>query len=134
MDELSKLVAIEEIKKLKARYFRTMDTKDWDEYRKLFTDDAIIDSSEAFTPLDAFGNAIEADLPARAPDPSLYIVGADAFMAAQHYHLDGVSTVHHGHMPEIEFVSETEATGIWSTLKERRLSVTSTVIRYDLPV
>ena len=28
--------------------------------------------------------------------------------------LDGVSTVHHGHMPEITLVSPTEATGIWS--------------------
>ena len=30
---------IEEIKQLKARYFRLMDTKQWDEWADLFTDD-----------------------------------------------------------------------------------------------
>ena len=28
--------------------------------------------------------------------------------------LEGVRTVHHGHMPEIEITSPTTATGIWS--------------------
>ena len=28
--------------------------------------------------------------------------------------LDGVTSVHHGHMPEIELVSPTEAVGVWA--------------------
>ena len=34
------LADIEEIKKLKARYFRLMDTKRWKEWANVFTDDA----------------------------------------------------------------------------------------------
>ncbi len=39
------LLAIEEIKALKARYFRCMDTKDWDGFAALFTIDASLDVS-----------------------------------------------------------------------------------------
>ena len=39
--------AIEEIKQLKARYFRTMDTKDWDGMRDVFADDVVIDTTES---------------------------------------------------------------------------------------
>jgi len=38
---------IEAIKQLKARYFRTMDTKDWDGMRTVFTDDVVMDTSAA---------------------------------------------------------------------------------------
>lgn len=114
MNDIERLVAIEEIKQLKARYFRGMDTKDWDLFRSVFVEDVETDTSEAFTPLDCAGRAIEPTRPARAPDPALKIAGIDAFMKAQHRHLDGMSTVHHGHMPEIEILSDTEATGIWA--------------------
>jgi hypothetical protein len=114
MDDVQRLIAIEEIKQLKAAYFRGMDTKAWDEFRTLFTEDVIVDTTEAFTPLDASGQPIEADQPHRAPEPSLYLQGVGAFLEAQHYHLDGVSTVHHGHTPEITILSDTEATGVWA--------------------
>ncbi len=32
---------IEQIKQLKARYFRMIDTKDWEGFRELFTDDCV---------------------------------------------------------------------------------------------
>ena len=38
--DVSELIAIEEIKRLKARYFRAADEKDWHTLRGLFTDDA----------------------------------------------------------------------------------------------
>lgn len=114
MDSLEKLLAIEEIKQLKARYFRAMDTKDWELFRALFTEDVVVDVTEAFIPQDHAGKPIEADHPRREPDPGLYFEGIDAFMAAQRRSLDGVSTVHHGHTPEIEILSDTEARGIWA--------------------
>ena len=81
---------IEEIKKLKARYFRGLDTKDWDLYRGVFADDMV------FTYLGS-GDVIE---------------GIDAFM---NYASNlKMTSVHHGHMPEIELVLPTAATGIWS--------------------
>ncbi len=84
---------IEAIRQLKARYFRTMDTKDWDGMRQVFTDDVVIDTSEA-------GGAV--------------ITGAEEFMAFLKDALGGAVTVHQGHMPEIEVTSATTATGIWA--------------------
>ena len=59
---------IEAIRQLKARYFRTMDTKDWDGMRQVFTDDVVIDTSEA-------GGGV--------------VTGADEFMAFLQEALDG---------------------------------------------
>ncbi len=84
---------VEAIRRLKARYFRTMDTKDWDGMRQVFTDDVVIDTSEA-------GGGV--------------VHGADEFMTFLTGTLDGTVTVHQGHMPEIDLTSETIATGIWA--------------------
>jgi len=84
---------IDAIRRLKARYFRLMDTKDWVGMRELFTDDVVIDTSES-------GGEV-----AR---------GADEFMAFLREALGDAVTVHHGHMPEIDVTSETTATGIWA--------------------
>jgi uncharacterized protein (TIGR02246 family) len=84
---------IEAIKQLKARYFRTLDTKDWDGYRQVFTDDVVMDTSEAG------GDTI---------------IGADAFLEYLGNALAGATTVHQGHMPEITLTSDTMATGTWA--------------------
>ena len=84
---------IEAIRRLKARYFRSMDTKDWNGMREVFTDDVVIDTAEA-------GGQV-----AR---------GADDFMAFLREALGDAVTVHQGHMPEIDLTSETTATGIWA--------------------
>jgi uncharacterized protein (TIGR02246 family) len=83
----------EAIKQLKARYFRTMDTKDWAGMRQVFTDDAVIDTTDS-------GGGV--------------VTGADAFVAFLQETLAGAVTVHHGHMPEITLTSPTTATGIWA--------------------
>jgi uncharacterized protein (TIGR02246 family) len=84
---------VEAIKRLKARYFRTMDTKDWSGMRQVFADDVMMDTSEAG------GNVI---------------TGADEFLAFLEPALSAAVTVHQGHMPEIELTSATTATGIWA--------------------
>jgi hypothetical protein len=84
---------IEAIRQLKARYFRLMDTKDWDGMRQVFTDDVVIDTSEA-------GGDV--------------VSGADKFMTFLREALGDAVTVHHGHMPEIDITSDTTATGIWA--------------------
>jgi SnoaL-like domain len=84
---------VEAIKRLKARYFRTMDTKDWAGMRAVFADNVTVDTTES-------GGGT--------------ITGADEFMAFLSGTLAEVITVHHGHMPEIEVTSETTATGIWA--------------------
>ncbi len=86
---------VEEIKKLKARYFRTLDQRDWDGYADVFTDDVVVDVRD-----DAGPDAIHRG---RAP----YLEMLQPF-------LEGAITVHHGHMPEIEITGEDTATGTWS--------------------
>ena len=85
--------AIEAIKQLKARYFRTMDTKDWAAMRAVFADDVVVDTSTS-------GGGV--------------VTGADEFLAFLAPTLQDVVTVHHGHMPEITLTSATTAAGIWS--------------------
>jgi uncharacterized protein (TIGR02246 family) len=84
---------IEAIKQLKARYFRALDTGDWDGYRQVFTDDVVIDTTES---------------------GGERITGADAFLEYLRTALAGATTVHQGHMPEITLTSDTTATGIWA--------------------
>jgi uncharacterized protein (TIGR02246 family) len=84
---------LEAIRQLKARYFRTMDTKRWDEMRQVFTDDVVVDTT-------ASGGRV--------------ITGADELMAFLRETLGDVTTVHHGHMPEIELTSPTTASGVWA--------------------
>lgn len=84
---------VEAIRQLKARYFRTMDTKDWDGMRQVFTDDVVVDTTSS-------GGGV--------------VQGADEFMMFLRGVIGDVVTVHHGHMPEIEITSPTSATGTWS--------------------
>jgi uncharacterized protein (TIGR02246 family) len=84
---------VEAIKQLKARYFRTMDTKDWAGMREVFTDDVVMNTAES-------GGGI--------------VTGADEFLAFLAATLEDAVTVHHGHMPEIDLTSATTARGIWA--------------------
>ena len=85
------LEAIERIKRLKYRYFRCLDTKDWDGFRGCFVPDATA----------RYGDRLAFD-------------GRDAITQ---YMVDNVGptmiTLHHGHHPEIDVERDT-ATGIWA--------------------
>jgi len=88
------LTDIEEIKRLKARYFRLMDLKRWDEWGQLFAED--------FTGI------------YHGPHPEIRYQGRADFVSRTSDALVNAITVHHGHMPEIELTSPTTATGIWA--------------------
>lgn len=98
MDDLARLKAVEAIRALKARYFRTMDLKDWAGYEAVFTPDLIADFR------DASGQRDESQL----------THGAASYVAALSAMLADVDTVHHGHMAEIAVESEDSATGVWA--------------------
>jgi hypothetical protein len=91
--EVDVAAELEAIRRLKARYFRLLDTGAWDELVEVFTDPVHIDVSE-----DGGGTS-------RSPRE---------FVDAVRRALDGAVTVHHGHMPELELTSPTTATGIWA--------------------
>jgi uncharacterized protein (TIGR02246 family) len=89
-DPVRRLLDLEAIKQLKARYFRFLDTKDWAGFADLFTDDAV---------MDADGYVQE---------------GRDAIIDFLPPILEGVVTTHHGHMPEITFTGPDRATAVWA--------------------
>lgn len=47
MTDLEKLLAIEEIRQLRPKYFRVIDAKEFDQLEELFTPDAWFDSQDA---------------------------------------------------------------------------------------
>ena len=91
--ELAQLVDIEEIKQLKARYFRLMDTQQWQEWSRIFTEDASL----------RWGS-----------DEAAIVHGREKIVESVRTVLRDAVTVHHGHMPEIEILSEDRARGIWA--------------------
>ena len=87
------LADIEAIKQLKARYFRLMDEKDWDALAQVFTPDVQIDTSQ---------------------DGGGVVNGVADYIPFLRANIEHVTTVHHGHMPEITIESATSARGIWA--------------------
>lgn len=100
MDPIERLEAMEAIRSLKARYFRCLDTKDWDGFTDVFAPGAVMDVSGEMR-----NGATEGDGVIRGNR------GVAAFVRDA---VGDVVTVHHGHMPEIELTSPTTATGIWA--------------------
>jgi uncharacterized protein (TIGR02246 family) len=87
------LEAIEEIKRLKARYFRLMDTKQWEPWGEVFTRDGVLETNEG---------------------AASRLEGREAIVRAVSGILKDAVTVHHGHMPEIELTGANTARGIWA--------------------
>jgi acetyl esterase/lipase len=90
--EAPALAAIEQIKQLKARYFRLMDTKQFDAMRAVFAKDARLHDEQSDTRWS----------------------GRDAIVRGLAEVLANARTVHQGHMPEIELLGDSEARGIWA--------------------
>jgi hypothetical protein len=92
LSELERLVAIEAIKQLKARYLRCVDTQQFDELAALFTPDATVYFPEA----------------GERPTPL-----SEAMIGIRRV-LEGAVSVHHACLPEIEITGPDTARGIWS--------------------
>ena len=99
MEPVERLMATEEIKQLKARYFRCMDTKDWAGFEQVFAADAVMDMSSEMRDQTTRGGITR---------------GAAQIAAMVRTVVGPVVTVHHGHMPEIEITSPRSARGVWA--------------------
>jgi len=87
------LLAIEHVRRLKARYFRCVDGKDWSGFGALFAADARFD--------------ISADLPGGV------FVGPSAIARVASEGLQGAVSVHLGHSAEIDITSDDTAEATW---------------------
>jgi SnoaL-like domain len=94
MDTLQGLLAIEDIKALKARYCRFLDTKDWDGLASLFLEDAVLDVTQDT------GNPP--------------INGQAAIIDQIKFAVVEAASSHQVHTPEIQLISDDAATGVWA--------------------
>jgi SnoaL-like domain len=92
LSDIEQLVAKEEIKLLKARRDRAVDTKDWDLYFSLHAPDHV-SHNEGYPRWESAQEMIENVKQLLGPDKI---------------------SVHHSHTPEITFESPTKAKGIWA--------------------
>ncbi len=88
--EVRRLADIEEIKQLRARYTRCIDTKDWDASSGELTEDF------------------------QAETDGGVLAGRDAFIGSLSQSLSSATTAHHCHTPEIEITGPDTATGVWA--------------------
>ncbi len=99
-----------------------MDTKDWDSYAAFHTDDVVSDSWRSRGAAQPAGGRPSSGQPASGqpssrPGSDAPVTGGAALTAAIRATLDGerpVTSVHHGHTPEIELTSDTTARGVWA--------------------
>jgi hypothetical protein len=106
MNDIEKLLAIEEIKKLFARRVRYLDLKQWDLYGSVHTEDAWSET---------YGDLPADKQPATGGERNK-VVGPEALANAIRNFCEGkhpLVTCHHAHQPEIDMTSDTTATGIW---------------------
>ena len=80
------------ITQLKARYCRLLDTKDWDGWAALFTDDVVVDTTASGGPR---------------------MEGREAFVGSVRRSLAEARTAHHVHSPEVAVDGDT-ATATWA--------------------
>jgi hypothetical protein len=105
MNELERLSATQEIKQLKARYFRGVDTCDGDLVRGILAEDCVLDYMGCCTD------------PTSGKD---YIPAMNVVMRGRtSWRSDGMSSlgivsVHQGHNVEVEFIDDATAKVIWS--------------------
>jgi hypothetical protein len=88
---LQELLDYKSILELKARFARTADAKDWEGFRAVFHSEGTFDFGGGFV-----------------------VEGGDAFVTEVISQLEGARSIHRFWLPEINFQSATEATGIWA--------------------
>jgi hypothetical protein len=99
VNDIDRLVAIEAIKQLFARYYYALDHKNWDEFEALFTPDAVMDMRDPSRILTS--------------EEGVYR-GAAAIRAFAVRAIGAGHTIDKGVMPIIEVTTPTTATGIWA--------------------
>ena len=92
---------LEAIRQLKSRYFRLMDTQQWDPWTDCFISDV---------------SAFYEGAPRAKPDMPTDIgcEGRQALLDGVSGLMTGAQSIHQGFMPELELTSATTARGIWA--------------------
>ena len=107
---LQELLDIEAIKQLKARYFRLMDLKRWDDWGLVFATDCVME----------------------VPEAEMVNRGRHEIVTNVSGSLVGARTCHHGHMPEIEITGDSTARGVWAMFDYVEFRETDDGVRFGL--
>jgi len=109
MEGLQRLLAIEDIKLLRAKYCRSIDSHTFDRLHDVLTDDFLLDMSPT-------GKVLGSEVPV--------VSGRDTVVGMFHASFTPLKKLLHiVTIPEIEFQDETHATGVWrqeTFIKENR--------------
>ena len=102
------LIDLEDIRQLKSRYFRLMDTQQWAPWTDCFTSDI---------------TALYEGCPRRAHDLPVDISceGRDALVTGVSDLMKGAQSMHQGFMPEINLLDANNAKAIWTMFDYVRL-------------
>ena len=92
---IARIEETEAIKRLKYRYWRHLDLKQWDALAACFADDASVHYGAGKYAFEGVGAIMEFLRDALGPER-------------------GSVTIHHGHHPEIELTTTSTATGTWA--------------------
>lgn len=121
LSKVDALIAMEDIKQTKARYFRCMDSKDWDCFEDTLAPDIDFNVSGALYAINGdtgelipSGDCIEACDPANIDQSLWQRNGAADVRNWEQTTLFGFQTFHQGSMPEITLTSATTATATFS--------------------
>jgi hypothetical protein len=105
MIDSARLGALEEIRQIKARYFRGVDRSDGDLVRSILAEDCVLDYTGCCTD----PKTGEDFLPAM----NVVLRGRDSWVS-NGLSKAGIVSVHHGHNSEVELTSDSAARAIWS--------------------
>lgn len=105
MKSEERLAAIEEIKQLKAKYWRGVDTCDGALVRSILAEDCVLDYRGCCTDP---GSGVD-----HMPAMNAVLKGRESWISDA-LGKDRVITVHQGHQSEIEITGDTAASGNWS--------------------
>jgi hypothetical protein len=105
MEQIRDLGAVEQIKQVKARYFRGVDTSDAELVRSILADDCVLDYRGCCTDPTTHEDFL--------PAMNIVMRGRAAWPSQGMRHA-GIVSVHQGHNCEISFSSDTTAHVIWS--------------------
>lgn len=105
MTESERLGAIEDIKQLKAKYFRGVDSADGELVRGILAEDCELDYIGCCTDPSSGQDFM--------PAMNVVLKGLDSWISDA-FKNAGIITVHQGHNSEITVTTDTTAKGIWS--------------------
>jgi hypothetical protein len=123
--QLERLVACEDIRSLRARYFRFVDAKRWADLAALFAADAVFDRGFGGAYRHPFSGEWSAGA---APQPEL-IAGREAIVAMIRAATEPLWTIHRGSDADITVTGRDEADAIWAMTDELRSAAGQLIMR-----